>query len=175
MEIIFSFRQLDLTDIPLIHRWFNLPHVQKFYSLRPWAADEVLNKLKPYLEGTKPVKGYIVFMNDSPIGYMQYYRVSDYPWPEQNLTKEIVNQAAGLDMFIAEEILIGKGFGGKIVSNFLDQYIWPEFEYCLVDPDISNIAAIRCYEKMNFKEHTTINSKDSLAKPVSLKLMILKR
>jgi len=175
LNILLSFRPLNFTDIPLIHRWFNLPHIQKYYSLQQWTKNEVLNKLKPYIEGTKPVTGYIVLMNDSPIGYIQYYRVSDYPWPDQNLTEEIVNQAAGLDMFIGDEKLIGKGFGSKIVSDFLNQFIWPEFEYCLVDPDITNTAAIRCYEKINFREHSSINGKDALDRPAVLKLMILKR
>lgn len=174
MNVQFSFKPLNFSDILLMHRWFNLPHVQKFYSLRPWTESEVLNKLKPYIEASEPVAGYIVMMDDCPIGYIQYYKINDYPWINQNLTEDMIKQAAGIDMFIAEEALIGKGFGGKIVSNFLDQFIWPEFQYCLVDPDINNTAAIRCYEKLNFREHITISSKDTLGKPVTLKLMILK-
>lgn len=152
-----------------------MPHVQKFYSLRSWTENEVLKKLKPYIEGTEPVTGYIVLMNNNPIGYIQYYKVSDYSWPDQKLAEDIIKKSAGLDMFIAEEIFIGKGLGGKIVSDFLDQFIWPAFQYCLVDPDIKNTAAIRCYEKLNFREHAVISCKDTLGNPVALKLMILKR
>lgn len=175
MNNIFLFRPLDFSDIPLMHNWFNSPHVQKFYSLRPWTENEVLNKLKPYIEGSAPVKGYIVLMNNNPLGYMQYCKIRDYPWPNQDLSEDVINKAAGVDMFIGDEMLIGKGLGCKILKAFLHEVIWPEFEYCLMDPDITNTAAIRCYEKLDFKEHATLNSKDALDKPVTLKLMILQR
>ena len=51
-----EFRPLSLSDIPLIHQWFNLPHVKEFYSLRNWTEDEVLKKLQPYILNEKPVK-----------------------------------------------------------------------------------------------------------------------
>ena len=62
-------------------------------------------------------------MNDSPIGYIQYYKVKDYPWDNQNLKEDIVKQAAGFDMFIGDETKIGKGLGSKLVSDFLNQFI----------------------------------------------------
>lgn len=175
MKNSFVFRPLAFSDIPLMHSWFNLPHVQRFYSLREWAEDEVLSKLKPYIEGSKPIKSFIVSMDNTPIGYMQYCKISDYSWPDQNLSEDVIRHAAGLDMFIGVETLIGKGLGSKILRAFLEKYIWPEFEYCLMDPDVSNIAATKCYEKLNFKKHAVINSNDALGRPVTLKLMILKR
>ena len=92
-------------------RWFNTPHVQKFYSLRPWTEDEVLVKLTPYISGDKPVSGFIVSLDENPIGYLQSYKVSDYPWPNQNLPEEIVKTAVGMDLFIGDEDFLGKGLG----------------------------------------------------------------
>lgn len=170
-----SFHTLNLSDIPLIHRWFNLPHVMKFYSLRKWTENEVAEKLKPYISGDKAVLGFIIVINEQPIGYVQQYKVIDYPWPNQNLSEEIVNNAAGMDLFIGDKNFLGRGIGGQIIQEFIERKIWSEFRYCVVDPDIRNIAAIRCYEKLNFQELTVIDTKDALENPVTLKLMFLKR
>jgi RimJ/RimL family protein N-acetyltransferase len=171
----FKFRSLTFSDVPLMHQWFNLPHVQKFYSLRMWTETEVFDKLKPYINGDKPVLGFIVLMNEKPVGYIQQFKIMDYPWPNQNLSEEIINNAVGMDIFIGDETLVGKGFGGKMIVGFIETKIWPEFQYCIVDPDTRNTAAIRCYEKLNFQSHAVINSKDALGQLVKLNLMILKR
>lgn len=168
------FRPLSQTDVPQMHTWFNLPHVQKFYSLRQWTEAEVMKKLEPYIEGRQPVNGFIALIDGKPIGYVQKYNIVDFPWPNQNRADEIVKNAAGIDLFIGDIDMIGKGIGSQLIQAFLNQHIWPNKQYCLIDPDISNTAAIRCYEKLNFTEHAVINSTDSLGKPVVLMLMIAK-
>lgn len=168
----FTFRQLALSNVPLMHHWFNLQHVQQFYSLRQWTEDEVLKNLEPYIVGTQPVNGFIILMNQTPIGYIQKYSVRDFPWQDHNFTEEIINNAVGIDLFIGDESLIGKGIGHKLIQLFLEQHIWPDYQYCIVDPDVDNNAAIRCYQKLNFKEHAVIDSKDAVDRPVRLKLMI---
>lgn len=170
-----NFRPLDFSDIPLIHQWFNLPHVQQYYSLRDWTEHEVLNKLCPYILGTKSVSGFIILFDEIPIGYLQFYKVKDYPWPNQNLAQEIVDSSAGMDLFLGNIDMTGKGFGGKIIQAFINHKIWPEFQYCIVDPDVNNESALRCYEKLNFKEHTTVETEDVLGNPIKLKLLILAR
>lgn len=171
-----TFRSLALSDIPLMHHWFNLPHVRKFYSLRSWTEEEVLEKFKPYILGEKPISGFIVLADKNQIAYIQTCKIAGYrSWGNQNLSEEIIKNSAGLDIFIGEKSMIGKGLGGKIMQEFIENKIWPEFQYCVVDPDIKNTAAIRCYEKLHFKEHTLTETVDALDQPVTLKLMILKR
>ena len=159
--ISITFKPLEFSDIPTIHQWFNKPHVQAFYSLKHWTEQEVFAKLKPYILSEKPVKGFIIVMNQQPIGYIQYYKVKDY-----------AEHAAGMDLFIGEEPFVGKGLGSKTIKEFLDVIIWPQFQYCIVDPDVRNTAAIRCYEKLNFKEHAVIESENALGHATQLKLMI---
>ncbi|MCL9683607.1 GNAT family N-acetyltransferase [Legionella maioricensis] len=168
-----TFRPLDFSDIPLMHQWFNEPHVQQFYSFRTWAEDEVLNKLTPYITHTKPVSGFIIVLNESPLGYLQFYKVKDYPWPNQNLPQTIIDNAVGMDVFIGNRQMLGKGLGSRIIKTFIQSKIQPEFQYCIVDPDIKNEAALRCYEKLKFKEHAIIETFDALEQPTKLKLMIL--
>lgn len=170
-----TFRALEFSDIPLMHIWFNTAHVQQFYSLRTWTENEVLEKLSPYILGDKPVSGFIILFNDTPIGYVQSYKVSDYPWPKQHLSQAIIDNAAGMDLFIGNSENIGKGLGSQIILTFIKHKLWPRFQYCIVDPDLKNQAAIRCYEKIGFNEHKIIETVDALEQPTQLKLMILKQ
>lgn len=168
-----DFRAITFVDIPLMFRWFNTPHVQEFYSLRPWTEDEVLVKLTPYISGDKPVSGFIVSLDENPIGYLQSYKASDYPWPNQNLPEEIVKTAVGMDLFIGDEDFLGKGLGQRIIHTFIETHVCPQYKYCIVDPDVRNVPAIRCYERLKFKEHQVIETEDALQRPTKLMLMIL--
>jgi RimJ/RimL family protein N-acetyltransferase len=154
--------------------WFNTPHVQKFYSLRSWTQEEVREKLTPYIAGEKPVSGFVISLDEHPIGYLQSYRVRDYPWPNQNLSKEIVKRAMGMDLLIGRQQLLGKGLGQQIIRTFIKTHVCPQYQYCIVDPDIKNLPAIRCYEKLKFKVHQVIDTQDALHRPTKLMLMILK-
>lgn len=78
---------MDFSDISLLHQWFNMPHVQAFYSLRSWTEDEVIAKLTPYISREKSVSGFMILLDENPIGYLQSYKVSDYPWPDQDLSE----------------------------------------------------------------------------------------
>ncbi|MFT4059793.1 MAG: GNAT family N-acetyltransferase [Legionella sp.] len=169
-----DFRSITFSDIPLMFQWFNTPHVQKFYSLRSWTEEEVLAKLAPYICGDKPVSGFIISLDENPIGYLQSYQVSDYPWPNQNLAEEIVRSAMGMDLFIGNEGLLGKGLGQQIIRTFIEAHVCPQYRYCIVDPDLRNVRAIQCYRKLKFKEHQVIDTEDALQHPTKLMLMIIK-
>ena len=170
-----SFQALTVNDLALVHQWFNLPHVQAFYSLRTWTKAQVVAKLTPYITGEKPVHAFIVYLEGTPIGYAQYYRVIDYPWPSQLLSKEIISKAAGMDLFIGEPYAIGRGLGREIIKHFLHEKIWPQFEYCVVDPDQNNAAALHCYQAITFQFLEKIKTKDAVGREAELVLFISQR
>jgi aminoglycoside 6'-N-acetyltransferase len=174
MQNKFIFRALALSDVPLMHKWFNLPHVQKFYSLRNWTELEVLEEYRPYINGDKPVSGFIAFINEKPIGYIQQYKFSGYPLPDQSLPDEIINHAAGMDLFIGDQSLIGRNIGSEMMMAFIKNEIWSDFQYCIVDPNINNLASIRCCEKLNFQAYGDIEIKDAIGQPATVRLMVLK-
>lgn len=167
------FRPLSKADIPQMHIWFNKPHVQQYYSLREWSLDEVESKLLPYIENATNVFGFIILKADLPIGYVQCYRVADYPWPDQDISDDIIRQTAGIDLFIGDEKYIGSGLGTVVITEVLEQLIWPHFDYCIVDPDMRNMAMIKCCENSKFKHHKLINTEDKLGQAVKLQLMIV--
>jgi RimJ/RimL family protein N-acetyltransferase len=167
-----TFLPLCKSHFEMIHDWFNKPHVQLFYSLREWTLEEVAKKLTPYLQHVGQIKGYIIYLNECPIGYIQSYPIKEHPWENQDLLPEVVEKAAGFDLFIGEENYLNRGFGCKIVDCFLNVYIWPSYRYCFVDPDICNTASINLFKKCGFTSYQQINGKDGLQRQVTLKLFM---
>jgi aminoglycoside 6'-N-acetyltransferase len=165
------FKQLDFEDLEILCKWMNEPHVQEFYSLRSWTQEEVMQKFRPYILKEKPVLGFTASVDHDPIGYIQYYRISEYPWPDQDFKEEMILSSAGVDLFIGDPYFIRKGWGGKMMENFLSQQIWPQFENCVVDPHLQNQSAIRFFEKIGFYPHKVINSADAMGQAASYQLI----
>lgn len=170
-----QFASLNESHFTLIHQWFNKPHVQAFYSLRSWTYDEVRKKLMPNLQGEKGMKCFIIYHGKHPVGYIQSYPIKGHPWEDQDLSDEVVQEAAGIDLFIGEEGYLGKGLGCEIINRFLEECIWPFYRYCLADPDVRNEASVRLFHKCEFIEHKQILSKDALKRNVTLQLFIKKK
>lgn len=170
-----QFRPLDESHFNLMLDWFNMPHVQVFYSLRTWTYEEVCKKLKPYVRGENQIRSFIIHLEDHPIGYIQSYPVKDHPWEKQDLSEKIIQEAAGFDLFIGEETYLNQGLGKKIIDAFLQSHIWPNYQYCFVDPDIRNVASLRLFQKCGFIEHKQIDNENVLKQMVTLKLLMKKR
>jgi len=175
MNCKISFKPLSKKHFALIHIWFNEPHVQSFYSLKTWTIEEVQQKLTPYIQGLGSIECYIIFIDKTPVGYIQSYPVKKHPWDNQKLSEELIRNSAGVDLFIGEKEFIGKGYGCQILEVFLKNYIWTHYKYCLVDPDIRNESSIRLFKKCGFRKHQQISSKDALNRPVTLQLFIQER
>lgn len=169
------FEPLNEEHFKLILHWFNKSHVREFYSLRTWTFEEVYKKLKPYVLGEAKISGFIICLEDHPIGYIQSYSIKDHPWENQDLSEEIIQQAAGFDLFIGEEAYLKKGIGGQVIECFLREHIWPTYQYCFVDPDIRNEASIRLFQKDGFIEQKQIHSQNALKQSVTLILLMKKR
>jgi aminoglycoside 6'-N-acetyltransferase len=121
-----NFSPLSSEHFSLLEGWPNQPHVQKFYSLRSWALKDIADKFTPYINKQKPVEAFIASMDGSSLGYIQKYAVQDFPWPDQELSSQIIASAAGLDFLIGARELCGKGLGTKLVTTFLKHFICPQ-------------------------------------------------
>ena len=168
-----SIKPLSIEHFSRMHEWFNHPHVQKFYSLRAWTKEEVNKKLMPYLDNSSSIKGFIILTDNNPIVYIQFCSLDYNPWPDQDFSDEVVLNGVGIDFLIGEPGLIGRGLGASIIEYFLQEIIWPHYQYCVADPDIKNSASIKTLEKCGFTIHKSINTTDTLDRPVILQLMII--
>ncbi len=172
MQKAIHFEPLESSHLSLIHEWFNLPHVQAFYSLRFWTLAEVEKKLAPVLSGEKKIRAFLICLLETPIGYIQSYCVSDFPWIDQGIDKNIEKRSGAFDLFIGEEKSMRKGLGKEIVNRFLADFIFPLYDFCFCDPDVRNQASLHLFFSCGFRKHKTIHSKDALGRDCELELLI---
>ncbi|HAT8252213.1 TPA: GNAT family N-acetyltransferase, partial [Legionella pneumophila] len=76
---------------------------------------------------------------------------------------------AGIDLFIAESEGRGRGLGVELINRFIDKFL-TRFKAVVVDPDVNNQQAIRCYEKAGFQQTDFSQDPNHLImiKPLSL-------
>lgn len=145
----FSFKPVVESDLPLLYSWFKKAHVDQWWPVSADKEDFFQSFLERIRLGIK--KPYLVFYAGEPIGYIQSYTVdqSTHSWlPEISKYTKII----GIDQFIGEEGLLYKGLGPCFIKAFIDDVLLGAgYHKVLVDPDPSNSAAIRCYEKVGFE------------------------
>jgi len=145
--------------------------------MHDWTLDEVKSKYLPYVQKEKPVNCFIAYLDEKPFAFIQDYAVKDFGWPEQNLEPDMIQKAAGIDLFIGEVSMLHKGLGSELLEAFLETHVWPRYEFCVVDPELRNLASQRFFQRCGFSEHKTIHTSDTLERDgferdVSLVLMV---
>jgi RimJ/RimL family protein N-acetyltransferase len=152
----FSFKKIDEEDRGLLEGWLHETHVSQW-----WPVMQQTETIGQFLERirSKSTIGYIVFNNGNPIGYIQYYyldggKKTGLYFP--TLPKDTV----GTDQFIGNSTYVGKGYGTAFIKSFLAflRELEPVIKTVVVDPEPSNVAAIRCYEKVGFKKVTSFQA-----------------
>lgn len=145
-----SFRPMTRDDLPLLHEWLHRPHV-----LRWWKEGRTLAEVEahygPALAGDDPTDHYFALDDGRPIGFFQTYLYWDYP--EEAECMGLDPDAAGVDLFIADEERIGQGLGSELLRRFVDEYAFalPGVTHCIAEPEEENVASIRAFEKAGFR------------------------
>ena len=154
--MIITFAVLERPHFQLMHDWFNRPHMQQWWSPRGHTLAQVGEKYGPRVEGKVNVFGFIASVDERPAGYVQHYSVRDFPpdglLDDRNelLRTNNKQEMGGMDVFIGEEELLGKGYGTAIVRAFLAETVFKNYRVAVIDPRVNNHRAIRCYEKCGF-------------------------
>lgn len=145
-SLSYSFKPMQESDLHLLFQWVNEPHVKKW-----WDSEESWEKFR--LRYSKNIRSndsfpYIVFFQETPIGYINYWTTEDDPDFKNLFPKGSV----GTDQFIGVAEMVGHGHGSKFVEAFTDWLLEnPEIPVVMTDPDIENTLAIRCYQKAGFQ------------------------
>jgi RimJ/RimL family protein N-acetyltransferase len=145
-----GFRPLTASDLPLLYEWLQREHVQLWWTDRE-TYDEVVQHYLPQIERSEPTSPYLILLDDRPVGFIQTYRVSDYP--EYRELVEVGEDVAGVDLLIGESELTGRGFGSDALQSFVRDIVFsnPEIHACIADPDAANVASLRAFEKAGFR------------------------
>ena len=152
-----SFRRLRASDLELMHRWLNAPHVRRWWYADGNSYAEIEKHYLPAIEGREGTKPFLILYRDEPIGYVQSYRISAED-DETYASLVDVEDSAGVDMFIGEPEYLHRGLGRHVIRRFLYEHVFsvPGIAVCVIGPEPKNAAAIRAYEKAGFRFFKTI-------------------
>jgi RimJ/RimL family protein N-acetyltransferase len=155
----FYFKPLEESDLILLSHWLDKPHVKRWWP-HSLTTSELQAKYRNRI-GDNIVVPFIIYMQETPIGFIQYYladKVGDGWWPDATAG------TVGIDQFIGEEALLNQGHGTKMINEFIQQVLKPlAIEKIITDVDPTNLRAIRCYEKVGFKFASEVITPDGPA------------
>lgn len=166
-------------DFYLLHQWFQDPVIEATYARgQTFTLEDIHTKYRPRLSDPN-VHCFIVYEDNLPIGFIQYYLIPAY-LPEgcnqKTMVRYDMGAQAGIDVFIAERDYRGCGYFQSIFDTLLTTYLRHiQLETVWVDPRSDNANAIRAFQKAGFtlefenaghsllkrllKQQTSINSR----------------
>src|SRR5205823_5772701 len=151
-----DFKKLTEDDLNLLHKWFHIPHVFKWYAKEPYTLAMIQKKYLPRINDFT-IQSYIIFDNEIPVGYIQIYQIDSHlPEGVTNYQHQLFNdfkknELAGIDFFIADKNYLHKGFASKALQTFIDHCVRDKYKAILVDPLKQNKIAVSFFEKNNFQ------------------------
>ena len=150
-----SFRPLQYSDLRLMHRWLNAPHVAHAWYGEDTSWRAIEEYYLPRVEARETVEPYLILREGMPVGYIQAYPVSH---DEVYAGLVRVEDSAGVDLFLREEKYVYRGLGSKVLRRFLAEVVFRDegMQVCAIGPEPKNVAAIRAYEKVGFRFFKTI-------------------
>ncbi|MDA9547258.1 aminoglycoside 6'-N-acetyltransferase [Bradyrhizobium sp. USDA 3397] len=149
----YTFRPMTAADMPLIRRWLDAPHVAEW-----WHDPETLEFVGGDLDHPDLAQ-FIVSRDGRPFAYLQCYRLGD--WHVSFGPQPVGTR--GLDQFIGEADMLGRGHGSAFIRAFIDQLFARGVPRIVIDPSPSNARAIRAYEKAGFVPQHEIVTPDGPA------------
>ncbi len=155
-----NFQKLRFDDLPLLFGWLNSAFVSRWYGKGNYAYKDVREKYGRRITGESPTEPYLICYGKTPAGYIQTYRIVDYP--EYNALVQVDEHTAGVDLFLGEVRYTNRGLGTAALRRFLQEIVFAKvgIDACILGPDPANKAAIRVYEKVGFRYVKTISHPD---------------
>jgi RimJ/RimL family protein N-acetyltransferase len=152
-------KSLTENNLPLLHDWFQKPHVRKWYARdENYTIDMIRKKYLPRILNPESSPNFIIYADNTPIGYIQLYCVNDsLPDGVTDYNHSLFdnfkpNEIAGVDLFIADENFLKQGYATLALTNLIKVYVQKKFSLLITDPLKNNKNAIRFFETYGFKE-----------------------
>jgi aminoglycoside 6'-N-acetyltransferase len=132
-------------DYEVMAKWLTDPRVLEFYQGRDnaFSLERIKEKYAPLVLRLESVTPCLLTLADAPIGYLQYYPVTETDAPG----------TFGIDQFIGDPSLWNQGIGTRAVSLLLTYLFRNQgARKVITDPRVENLRATRCYEKCGFRK-----------------------
>ena len=107
----YVFRPMTAADLPLLQRWLETPEVVFW-----WGDPDAQYKLVSADLDHPDMDQFIVSLSEQPFGYIQCYALSTW---NQNFGAQ-PPATRGIDQFIGEPDMIGRGHGSGFIRQFSD-------------------------------------------------------
>lgn len=146
-----ALRPLGAADAPTLLRWLTDPRVLEYWE-GPSAVFTPQRIQGDFYEDPDPTSRCVVQWEGQDVGYVQAYPLDGAGLVEYDLapTGETV---WGLDQFIAEPDLWGKGVGRRFLRLLCGHlFSQQRVNRIVLDPHVDNERAIRCYEACGFRK-----------------------
>jgi aminoglycoside 6'-N-acetyltransferase len=145
----FIFQPLTKEDLPLLVRWMAQPYVSQWWK-EPATLEFVEKEYGTTIDKGDPTNVYIVKIGDRSMGMIMSYMVADYAEHAESVR---LDRSVGVDLFIGESDLTGKGYGSAMLEQFRSTILhdgYPNADWLVADPEAENIASIRAFEKAGY-------------------------
>lgn len=150
----FAFRPMTSADLPLIRRWLETPEVVRWWG----QPDEQYALVSGDLDHPD-MDQFIVALGDRPFGYIQCYALSTWNFGFGAQPPK----TRGIDQFIGEPDMIGRGHGSGFIRQFADALLTSGIPRVVTDPDPDNARAVRAYAKAGFQSDHVVDTPDGPA------------
>jgi len=150
----YAFRPLQSADLDLIRCWLATAHVREWWG----DPDEQYALVSGDLD-EPAMDQFIVTAQGDEFAYLQCYDITAWnsgfgAQPEGT---------RGIDLFIGEADMIGRGHGSALIGHFADERLAAGAPRIVTDPDPDNARAIRAYEKAGFTKNRVVDTPDGPA------------
>ena len=150
----YFFRPMTHAELPLVRRWLAEPHVVQWWGDPSEQYDLVSGDLdEPAMDQ------FIVSAGNSAFAYLQCYDLTTW----NSGFGEHPRGTRGIDQFIGEPGMIGRGHGSAFIRAFVDARLREGTPRIVTDPDPANARAIRAYEKAGFEKAGMVETPDGPA------------
>lgn len=154
----------DIYDYQLMEKWRSDEKVLQFYGGRddPFDLEKVIATYQPRIKGEEPLIPCIFSYQNLQIGYLQYYDLNKLSENiKQMYCLENTNNVYGIDLFIGETQYWNQGIGTKVLLSAIN-YLFNRLKAAkiVIDPNVKNFRAIRCYEKCGFVKVKLLSGHD---------------
>src|SRR4051812_43091433 len=146
-----AIRAMTRGDLPDVTRWRGTVHVRAWFPGGEPTLEEMAAKYGERIDGMSPTRMWVVEVNGRSVGFVQDYRIGDYPdyamlGPDPD--------AIGIDYLIGEPAWVGQGLGVRMLWAWMSRARarFAEASSYFAAPDHRNAASRRILRKAGFTE-----------------------